>query len=434
MTLSLGNNRYNRQNWEDSDFPILCPTCLGDNPYIRMMKDKFGKECSICERPFTTFRWCPGRGMRYKKTEICQTCAKMKNVCQTCVFDLEYGLPVAVRDHALGMKDDIPTGDFNKEHFHENLGKELQLQGDDLRGAHSAPNQFLERISAGRRGPYYKRNLPHICSFWVKGECRRGEECPYRHEKPSDPDDPLSEQNIVDRFYGTKDPVADKLLKRAESLPSIKPPDDKTITTLWVGGVTSNIDETDLQEFFYQFGEIAAINVVQKNSCAFVQFTKRESAEFAATKCFGKLDVKGAKLNVRWGKPQQTAAKHGHDSEKTTPVPGLPGALPMPGHVAQHDPAKRAKFSRDVPKPMSAPIDLPTLGAMKAPRAPSEFLPPDSARAQMAKIPIHYPSQSQDRMGSGKYSHMAPPGVYNNANKAQNSKIGNKRAASSDWK
>ena len=92
----------------------------------------------------------------------------MKNVCQTCVFDLEYGLPVAVRDHALGLKDDIPTGDFNKEHFHQNLGKELQLQGDDLRGAHSAPNQFLERISQGRRGPYYKRNLPHICSFWVK--------------------------------------------------------------------------------------------------------------------------------------------------------------------------------------------------------------------------------------------------------------------------
>jgi hypothetical protein len=80
MSLSLGNNRYNRQNWEDSDFPILCPTCLGDNPYIRMMKDKFGKECSICERPFTTFRWCPGRGMRYKKTEICQTCAKVTSL------------------------------------------------------------------------------------------------------------------------------------------------------------------------------------------------------------------------------------------------------------------------------------------------------------------------------------------------------------------
>jgi len=29
--------------------------------------------------------------MRFKKTEICQTCAKLKNVCQTCIFDLQYG-------------------------------------------------------------------------------------------------------------------------------------------------------------------------------------------------------------------------------------------------------------------------------------------------------------------------------------------------------
>ena len=34
--------------------------------------------------------------MRYKKTEVCQTCAKTKNVCQTCLLDLEYGLPVQV--------------------------------------------------------------------------------------------------------------------------------------------------------------------------------------------------------------------------------------------------------------------------------------------------------------------------------------------------
>ena len=36
-----------------------------------------------------------------------------------------------------------------------------------------------------RTTPYYKRNLPQICSFFVKGECKRGAECPYRHEMPS---------------------------------------------------------------------------------------------------------------------------------------------------------------------------------------------------------------------------------------------------------
>lgn len=29
-------------------------------------------------------------------------------------------------------------------------------------------NVLIKPFKAGRRGPYYKRNLPHICSFWVK--------------------------------------------------------------------------------------------------------------------------------------------------------------------------------------------------------------------------------------------------------------------------
>ena len=67
--------------WEETDFPILCNVCLGENPYIRMLKDRFGKECKICTRPFTTFKWKPGHNSRPKFTEICQTCGKIKNIC-----------------------------------------------------------------------------------------------------------------------------------------------------------------------------------------------------------------------------------------------------------------------------------------------------------------------------------------------------------------
>lgn len=49
--------------------------------------------------------------------------------------------------------------------------------------AQAAPNDALLKMQ--RTTPYYKRNLPQICSFFVKGECKRGAECPYRHEMPT---------------------------------------------------------------------------------------------------------------------------------------------------------------------------------------------------------------------------------------------------------
>jgi pre-mRNA-splicing factor RBM22/SLT11 len=98
---------------------------------------------------------------------------------------------------------------------------------------------------------------------------------PFRHERPSDPDDPLSDQNLRDRYYGVQDPVAAKIMKRASTLPSLDPPEDPHVTTLYVGGLDESIAEQDLKDEFYQYGEIRNINVVTKQGCAFVQFTRR---------------------------------------------------------------------------------------------------------------------------------------------------------------
>ena len=40
----------------------------------------------------------------------------------------------------------------------------------------SSDNPMLERLK--RHQPYYKRNMARICSFYVKGECNRGADCP----------------------------------------------------------------------------------------------------------------------------------------------------------------------------------------------------------------------------------------------------------------
>lgn len=55
---------------------------VGGGGVFLQTKANFDKECKVCTRPFTVFRWRPGRDARHKKTEICQTCSKLKNVCQ----------------------------------------------------------------------------------------------------------------------------------------------------------------------------------------------------------------------------------------------------------------------------------------------------------------------------------------------------------------
>ena len=65
--------------------------------------------------------------------------------------------------------------------------------------ADAAGKELLKRLA--RSDPGYKRNRPHLCSFFAKGSCSRGDECPYRHELPAE--NGLNHQNIKDRctFY-----------------------------------------------------------------------------------------------------------------------------------------------------------------------------------------------------------------------------------------
>lgn len=74
----------------------------------------------------------------------------------------------------------------------------------------------------------------------------------------------MSDQNIKDRYFGVNDPVAEKLLKRASEIPRPIPPEDKSITTIYVGNIGELIEEKDLRDYFYQFGEIRSITMVHR--------------------------------------------------------------------------------------------------------------------------------------------------------------------------
>ncbi|CAN4118489.1 unnamed protein product [Withania somnifera] len=289
--------------WERSDFPIICESCLGDSPYVRMTKADYDKECKICTRPFTVFRWRPGRDARYKKTEICQTCSKLKNVCQVCLLDLEYGLPVQVRDTALSINsnDAIPKSDVNREYFAEEHDRRARA-GIDYESTFGKVRTNDTILKLQRTTPYYKRNRAHVCSFYIRGQCTRGLECPYRHEMPETGE--LSQQNFKDRYYGVNDPVALKLLNKAGEMPSLEAPDDESIRTLYVGGIDARITEQDLRDHFYAHGEIESIKMVVQRGCAFITYTTREGAEKAAEELANKLVIKGLRLKLLWGRPQ----------------------------------------------------------------------------------------------------------------------------------
>ncbi|CAG8489435.1 16425_t:CDS:2 [Acaulospora colombiana] len=219
--------------------------------------------------------------MRYKKTEICQTCAKLKNVCQTCLLDLQYNLPVQVRDTALNITNDAPRSEINREYFAQNIEGKIAA-GESL-------------ISYGKADS--------------TGTCTRGDECPYRHEIPEENE--LSHQNIKDRYYGTNDPVAKKILNRIKGggNSNITPPEDKSITSLFLTGVEEDIDETDLRGHFYAFGEIKSVVVVHKSKCAFINYATRTSAEQAIERSHSNLNIKGHELKIAWGRPRPTGPK-----------------------------------------------------------------------------------------------------------------------------
>lgn len=192
-----------KTQWEtNADLPVLCESCLGDNPYVRMMKEPHGQACKTCDRPFTSFRWKPGKRGKYKKTQVCRSCAKTKNVCQSCVLDLRYHLPTQVRDAFLTEEErnqvSVATSHANREW--QNHLQAQALEQDEAKkaqllltehGAHAADalgrtetdgDDPLVRLA--RSTPYYDHHKAHVCSFYAKGACNRGKECPYLHEMP----------------------------------------------------------------------------------------------------------------------------------------------------------------------------------------------------------------------------------------------------------
>ena len=349
----------NKQKWENTEFPLVCETCLGDNPYIRMTKEEHGKKCQICEIPFTVFAWQAGTKGRLKKVEICRNCAKTKNVCQVCIYDLQYGLPVKLRDRVLmehGASTNSsavcvpPQSDANLSWFTQSQARALE------NGTYQANNNIpieaaLKLQKMARMEPRYDRNRAKLCSFFARGECNRGFNCPFRHEMPRDRNDPLSKQNTKDRFYGTKDPVSDKIIyrnkermeKRKAEAMAKKESDsaDSSYDNTTIMGTTvfcrfgdnaniQSITENVIRDQFYSYGEISSIRFTKDRKSVFVDYTSKSAAALAIA---GKDQcvIGGSSCYVSWAR----APKRGNNS-----APGLGTSRTLQSNLNYNEPIR----------------------------------------------------------------------------------------------
>lgn len=312
-----------KQSWEETGFPLVCETCLGDNPYIRMTKEPYGKPCKICDVPFTVFAWQAGTYGRLKKVEICKTCAKAQHVCQVCVFDLRYGLPVQMRDKILqeegaSTRNIVVSRSNANRSWQNSLNERNILENDHSLSTTQSRNNIraASRLQAiARMEPRYDRNIAKLCSFYARGECNRGSNCPFRHELPRDRNDPLSKQNTKDRFYGINDPVATSMIGKAKEHAEKKKEenrirgDERSMSTCYIrfgnrgdgNNILSNtIKEIDVRDGFYSFGEISAIKMHGVVG-AFVEYTSSEAAELAISE-MNKKEWRGKILFVNWAR------------------------------------------------------------------------------------------------------------------------------------
>lgn len=163
-----------------------------------MIKLPYGKKlCKITNSPYQGFRWKAGPDGRFKETIVSFVIAKERNICQCCLNDMQFGLPVGVRDQLLKESSNqqvaMPRSDVGMRYHYEQLSRDSSDGSQQLMSMTDGMNNIskinqlatfsnMKQVAAARHNSTAFRNLPKLCSFWLNGTCGRvkNKSCPFR--------------------------------------------------------------------------------------------------------------------------------------------------------------------------------------------------------------------------------------------------------------
>lgn len=294
----------NRSGWETTDFPSVCENCLPENPYVKMLKEDHGAECKLCTRPFTIFSWSgDGRAHgRKRRTNICLTCARLKNACQCCIMDLQFGLPIVIRDKALELIAPGPQSEINREYFAQNNERAIE-EGragvEEYEKTDEKARELLRRLAQSK--PYFRKGREvdhegHATGGNAAVGAGLGGAGPIR-----------TRDSRAAAAVGAKGGSRRGPLGANAPPPGPKdwlPPNDRNIMSLFVTGIEDDLPEHKIRDFFKVFGKIKSLVVSHMTHCAFVNFETRDGAEKAAAECKGRVVIAGCPLRIRWSVPK----------------------------------------------------------------------------------------------------------------------------------
>ena len=90
----------------------------------------------------------------------------------------------------------MPKNEANRDYWANNMAvkiDKIDLPYNNPEVIHSLQQVKERHLGIGQRqagsgGATARRNLAHVCSFFVQGKCNRGSACPYRHDNITDED------------------------------------------------------------------------------------------------------------------------------------------------------------------------------------------------------------------------------------------------------
>lgn len=264
------------------EVPAVCETCLGPNPYLRMMREREALECKLCTRPFTVFKWAPEKNGAFKKTIICLTCSRQRNCCQSCLMDLTYGIPIQLRDAALkmagvqGITGDEPKNEISKLYVANNSQQFQTIGGASVTSNAERAKEILTKLSLASKNNKNPKKL---------------------NDKSDQLPSHISKIDVT------------KIISKLPFNGSLEPPKDETITTLFIFGIDESLPEYKITDYFEQFGKIKSFNCQHKARAGFITFQTRDNAVKATQSITspqpqspGLLIIENIPLRITWGK------------------------------------------------------------------------------------------------------------------------------------